>query len=149
RRPRPRRRRSRPRRRARRARSADRSRSERLAFLCHPTPSTTPIDAVGLFRPVACRGRACRSNLATEAGQMLRDLPVSSRSGRLGRCGPGLRLSLALVLGSVAALYPVLDASPAWAQDDDGDDEDDEDEDDEDSGEEYEEEELEEDPDQP
>lgn len=79
---------------------------------------------------------------------MLRDLPVSSLAGRAGR--PGFRLSLALALGSVAALYPVLDASPAWAQDEDEDDED-EDEGDDDEGDdsEEEEEEEEEDPDQP
>lgn len=61
-----------------------------------------------------------------------------------------LRLSLALVLGMAAAAYPVLAASPAWAQDDD--EEEDEDEDDEDQGDdegEEEEEEEEEDPDQP
>jgi hypothetical protein len=61
-----------------------------------------------------------------------------------------LRLSLALVLGTAAAAYPVLAASPAWADDEDEDE--DEDDDDEDKGEdegEEEEEEEEEDPDQP
>jgi hypothetical protein len=56
-----------------------------------------------------------------------------------------LRLSLALVLGTAAAAFPIIDATPAWADDDDDDD--DEDKDDDDS--EEEEEDEEEDPDQP
>lgn len=69
---------------------------------------------------------------------MLRDLSTT------------FRLSLALVLGSAAALYPVLAVSPAWADDDDEEEDDEEDDDDEDDDEsEEEEEEEEEDPDQP
>jgi hypothetical protein len=63
----------------------------------------------------------------------------------------GLGLSLALVLGSAVALYPVLDTSPAWA-DDDEEEEEEGDGDDEEKGDdesEEEEEEEEEDPDQP
>jgi hypothetical protein len=77
---------------------------------------------------------------------MLRDLSTS------------LRLSLALVLGSAAALYPVLDSGTgfggsgtAWADDDD-EEEDEGDDDDDDKGDEEsdeEEDEEEEDPDQP
>ncbi len=60
-----------------------------------------------------------------------------------------LRLSLALVLGAAAAAYPIVDVTPAYADDDDEDEDDDDEGDDEgeDSGEEEEEEE--EDPDQP
>lgn len=59
---------------------------------------------------------------------------------------------LAIALGATAALYPVLDTSPAWADEDDEDEDDDDEDGDgdgdgEDSGEEEEEEE--EDPDQP
>lgn len=69
---------------------------------------------------------------------MLRDLSTT------------FRLSLALVLGSAAALYPVLAPSNAWAQEDDEEeDEDDDEEKGDDEGEEEEEEEEEEDPDQP
>jgi hypothetical protein len=64
-----------------------------------------------------------------------------------------LRLCLALAMSTAAVAYPLLDAAPAWADDEDEEeDEDDEDKDDEDGeggdGEEEEEEE-EEDPDQP
>jgi len=58
-----------------------------------------------------------------------------------------LRLSLAIVLGSAAALYPVLKTAPAWADEDDDDE--DEDGDSADDGGEEEEEEDEDDPDQP
>jgi hypothetical protein len=70
---------------------------------------------------------------------MLRDLSTT------------FRLSLALVLGSAAALYPVLAFSPAWADDDDEDEDDDEDDGDDGGGGDSEEEEEEEeaDPDQP
>jgi hypothetical protein len=64
-----------------------------------------------------------------------------------------LRLSLALVLGCAAGIYPVLHTSPAWADDDDEEeDDDDEDEDkkkDDDEESEDEEDEEEVDPDQP
>lgn len=82
---------------------------------------------------------------------MLRDLSASSDPGRPGRPGrPGFRLSLALMLGAAAALYPVVDASPAWAQDDDEDDEDeDRDDEDEETESDTEEEDEEQDPDQP
>lgn len=60
-----------------------------------------------------------------------------------------LRLSLALVLGAAAAAFPIIDATPAWADDDDEDEDEDEDNSDEESDEGEEEEEEEEDPDQP
>src|SRR5687767_2532993 len=65
-----------------------------------------------------------------------------------------LRLSLALALGSAAALYPVLDDSTgrAWADEDDEEEDDDEEGDDDEKGDDEsdeEEDEEEEDPDQP
>ena len=55
-----------------------------------------------------------------------------------------LSMSLILVAGTSVALYPVLDTSQAWAQDEDEEEEEDEDEDEDEEGEEEEEEEEEE-----